>query len=96
LRGIAVRSLDAAARAAVVGDLFRIYSSTRHEQASFQWVTIPEHVDLARNEVFDPKLMQRLYAVGYQQALEGPAWATLPPGLWGDSAPPPPGSIPHE
>jgi predicted acylesterase/phospholipase RssA len=27
LRGIAMRSLDAAARAAVVGDLFRIYSS---------------------------------------------------------------------
>jgi predicted acylesterase/phospholipase RssA len=88
LRGIALRSLDAAARSAVVGDLFRIYSATRQEQASFQWVTIPEDVDLARNEVFDPEMMRRLYAVGYQQAQAGPEWATLPPGLW-DSATPP-------
>ncbi|MFN0069404.1 MAG: patatin-like phospholipase family protein [Limisphaerales bacterium] len=88
LRGIAVRSLDAAARSAVVGDLFRIYAATRQEQSGFHWVTIPEHVDLERNEVFDPVLMQRLHAVGYQQALEGPEWSTSPPGLSNDSAQP--------
>jgi predicted acylesterase/phospholipase RssA len=81
LRGIALRSLDAAARSAVVGDLFRIYTATLQEQASFQWVTIPEDVDLARNEVFDPELMIRLHAVGYQSALAGPVWSTLPPGI---------------
>ena len=96
LRGIAMRSLDAAGRATVVGDLFRIYSATRQEQASFQWVTIPEDVDLSRNEVFDPELMQRLHAVGYQKALAGPEWTTLPPGLWNDSAPPPTDTNPHE
>ena len=90
VRTVAVYS-EADARAphvAVVGDLFRIYSGTRHEQASFQWVTIPNDVDLARNEVFDPKLMMRLHAVGYQLALDGPKWATLPPGLANDSAQP--------
>jgi predicted acylesterase/phospholipase RssA len=96
LRGIALRSLDAAGRAAVVGDLFRIYAATRQEQASFQWVTIPEDVDLARNEVFDPELMQRLHAVGYQKALAGPEWTTLPPGLWDDLAPPRLDTIRHE
>lgn len=88
VRGIATRSLDAAARSAVVGDLFRIYAGTRLEQASFQWVTIPENVDLSQNEVFDPVLMQRLHAVGYQKALEGPVWTTSPPGLSNDSTQP--------
>lgn len=90
LRGISLRSLEAAARSAVVGDLFRIYSATRQQQASFHWVTIPENIDLTRNEVFDPEQMQRLHAVGYQQALAGPEWATLPPGLWDRSTFPPP------
>jgi len=90
LRGITARVLDAAARSAVVGDLFRIYSATQQEQASFQWVTIPEHVDLARNEVFDPALMQRLNGVGYEIALQGPVWATRPPGFHDDGAVPTP------
>jgi len=96
LRGIATRSLDAAGRAAVVGDLFRIYVGTRQEQANFHWVTIPEDVDLERNEVFDPELMQRLHAVGYQQALQGPEWSTFPPGLWNDSTQPRMDTQPHE
>jgi hypothetical protein len=73
--------LDAAGRSSVVGDIFRIYVATVQEQATFQWVTIPEGVDLARNEVFDPVLMRRLYAVGYERALEGPVWDTRPPGM---------------
>jgi predicted acylesterase/phospholipase RssA len=96
LRGIAMRSLDAAGRATVVGDLFRIYSATRQQQATFQWITIPEDVDLSRNEVFDPELMQRLHAVGYQKALDGPEWTTQPPGSWNDTAPSSMDTNPHE
>jgi predicted acylesterase/phospholipase RssA len=81
LRGIATRALDAATRAAAVGDLFRIYALTLHEQASFQWVTIPEDVELEGAEVFDPAKMRELYDVGYRTARSGPKWEVRPPGL---------------
>lgn len=81
LRGIALRVLDAAGRSSVVGDLFRIYATALQEGASFQWVTIPEEVDLTRNEAFDPAQMARLFAAGYESARAGPVWATRPPGL---------------
>ena len=48
LRDIAMRVLQASGRAGVVGDLFRIYAIARREQATSQWVTIAEDVDLAR------------------------------------------------
>lgn len=87
LRGIALRALDAAGRSSVVGDLFRIYTSTLQEGASFQWVTIPEEVDLARSEAFDPEQMRRLFAAGHASALAGPVWATRPPGLHSGTPP---------
>jgi len=81
LRGIASRSFDAAAKSAVVGDLFRIYAITVREQSEFRWVTIPEDVELGGNEVFDPVRMTELYDVGYRAALSGPEWQTVPPGF---------------
>ncbi|MGB8432786.1 MAG: hypothetical protein WCE38_00805 [Burkholderiales bacterium] len=81
LRGIATRSLDAASRAAVVGDLFRIYAYTVRDQASFQWVTIGNDVELKGAEVFDPTIMRALYDVGYRSTRAGPKWEVRPPGL---------------
>ena len=88
LRGIATRVLEASGRSAVVGDLFRIYAVTLREQASFQWVTIAQDVDLTGAEVFDPAKMAELYEVGYKAALAGPAWSTDPPGLRWIETPP--------
>ncbi len=81
LRDIAMRVLQASGRAGVVGDLFRIYAIARREQATFQWVTIAEDVDLARAEIFDPVKMSELYAIGYSAALTGPVWTVGPPWL---------------
>jgi predicted acylesterase/phospholipase RssA len=88
LRGIATRVLEASSRSAVIGDLFRIYAFTLREQASFQWVTIAQDVDLTGAEVFDPAKMAELYQVGYKAALAGPVWSTDPPGLrWLETPP---------
>ena len=88
LRGIALRVLEASGRSAVVGDLFRIYAVALREQGEFQWVTIPQGVDLSGAEVFDPVTMRELYDVGYKQALAGPVWAVDPPGLgWQSTVP---------
>lgn len=81
LRSIALRAFESAGKSAVVGDLFRIYVAAEREGAAFHWITIPESVDLAGNELFDPVKMGELYALGEEVARRGPPWATVPPGL---------------
>jgi hypothetical protein len=87
LPAIALRVLDASGRAAVVGDLFRIYGLARQEGASFHWVTIPNDVSMDADETFDPVNMNMLYAVGYRIAVAADPWATAPPGQQQDPAP---------
>jgi hypothetical protein len=88
LRGIALRVLDGAGRSAVIGDLFRIYAVALRERADFQWITIPQGVDLTGVELFDPAQMLALYEIGYRQALAGPVWSVVPPGLgWEHTTP---------
>jgi predicted acylesterase/phospholipase RssA len=79
--GIATRVLDATARSAVIGDLFRIFSVARREGATLRWVTIPDRIELAGEEVFDPVAMSALYEVGVRSAAAGAPWATVPPGM---------------
>ena len=87
LRGIALRVLDSSGKAAMVGDLFRIHAFALEAQASFQWVTIPEGVEIEGDEVFDPVVMTRLYEFGYRTAIAGPVWTTTPPGFQFEPAP---------
>jgi hypothetical protein len=72
----------------VVGALFTIYAFAQREQASFQWVTIPQGVEIPGTAAFDPAKMTELYEVGYRAALAGPVWSVNPPGLQGDPYPP--------
>ncbi len=79
--GIATRVLDATGRSAVIGDLFRIYTVAQRQDARFHWVTIPDGIEMAGEEVFDPVSMTALFEVGYRSAAAGANWATVPPGL---------------
>jgi hypothetical protein len=72
----------------VVGALFTIYAFAQREQASFQWVTIPQGVEIPGTAVFDPAKMKDLYEVGYRTALAGPVWSLNPPGLKEDPSSP--------
>jgi predicted patatin/cPLA2 family phospholipase len=80
VRGISRRVLEASGRAAVVGDLFRIYTLVLEERARFRWVTIGTDINIAGDEFFDPVVMARLYEQGLEVGLNG-RWATRPPGL---------------
>lgn len=80
LAQISVRVIDASGRAAAVGDLFRIYSYVQDEGGSFRWITLPENVAMASDEVFDPAQMRELYDVGYRLATGEGKWFTQPPG----------------
>ena len=80
LARIGSRSIDAAGRAAALGDLFRIHAYAEREGGSFRWITIPRDVDMAGDEVFDPVQMQKLYDLGLRMAGSGEPWFTQPPG----------------
>ncbi len=78
--GIAIRSFDGFARSGMVGDLFRIYSTSLRDSAPFHWITIPDSATLGGDELFDPVAMANLYALGVELGRKGPAWDTQPPG----------------
>ena len=81
LPAIAGRVIDATGRAVAIGDLFRIQGYAQHEGGSFRWITLPEDVNMAGDEVFDPVQMQMLYDLGHRMALKEPRWLTQLPGL---------------
>jgi hypothetical protein len=89
LRAIALRSLEASGRAGMLDDLVRMYVYTLREQAGFRWVGMADNVTEAGSANFDPETMGRLFEIGYQQALAGPGWETLPPGFRGFEEPAP-------
>ncbi|CNG29392.1 putative lipoprotein [Yersinia intermedia] len=81
MRNIALRTLDSTSKAALVGDLYRIYAFSLAEKSGFHWITIPSNVDTNGAEIFDPIKMERLYQAGYAEALQGPKWSLRPPGV---------------
>ncbi len=95
VRGIALRSMEAAARASMLDELVRIYAFALREDAGYSWVGIPQGINLTGAEIFDPVVMRELFDFGYQRALAGPDWSLLPPGFgsaeeWQGQLPPPP------
>jgi hypothetical protein len=87
LRGIGLRTFETAGKSAVIGDLFRIYAVTLRERAGYNWITIPEDVELWGSELFDTVKMRELFELGRQRAQEASPWSTEPPGLRWPSAP---------
>jgi hypothetical protein len=81
VRGIALQSMDAASRASMLDELVRIYAFSLREDAGYGWVGIPQGINLAGAEIFDPAVMRELFDLGYRRALEGPEWIALPPGF---------------
>ena len=82
-----MRTFETASKSAVIGDLFRIYAVALREQAGYNWITIPEDVELWGSELFDPAKMGKLFELGRQRAQAASPWFTDPPGLRWDSAP---------
>jgi hypothetical protein len=81
LASIAYRSIEVAAKSAVIGDLFFIYTGAQRSQSGFYWVTIPAEVSLESNEMFDPVTMRRLFDFGIAKAQRNDFWFNEPPGL---------------
>lgn len=81
LASIAYRSIEVAAKSAVIGDLFRIYTGALRSQSGYYWITIPVNVSLESNEMFDPVTMRRLFDFGLEKGQVNDFWFIEPPGL---------------
>ena len=80
LVGISVRSLDTVVGAANNGDLYRLYAFAKKRGLDFNLAYIPADFVPNPKELFDTKEMQRLFKLGYDDAINGYKWHKTPPG----------------
>lgn len=78
---IALRTIEALVSSEGVGDLYRIYSQTIEEQATFQLMMIPEDFPLKHQGMFDPEFMRRLFDLGRESIKSEHPWQSRPPFL---------------
>jgi hypothetical protein len=68
-------------KAAVVGDLYRIYTFTQRDGVGFHYVDIPDDYESRSKEFFDMEEMNRLFEIGYQLAQSDAPWRSTLPGF---------------
>ena len=78
---IAQRSLDSLMGSVVLGDIYRIYLSTRRDGLNYHLAYIPETFTEEATEPFDREYMTKLFKLGYERARNGYDWSTTPPGF---------------
>ena len=78
---IAGRSVTSLIRTQGIGDLYLIYMLTRRDGGNYHLAYVPDaYDDVEPSELFDTAYMQRLFAHGYEQAVNGYPWSNRPPG----------------
>jgi len=77
---IAMRTINSLMGSAVLGDSYRIYLATRRDGIQYNLAYIPESFNEESSEPFDTEYMKRLFNLGFQMAIEGYQWHSVPPG----------------
>ena len=78
---ITSRALDTMIKAAGRGDMLRIYALAERDGIPIRAVSIPTDYESEAEEMFDQAEMNRLFEIGYQQALSEQPWGDRPPGF---------------
>jgi len=78
---IATRTIDSLIRTQGIGDLFQIHSLCVRDGNDFNLAYIPSTFKAEQNEAFDPIYMQKLFALGEKDAINGYSWKKAPPGF---------------
>ena len=76
---IAERSLENLLRMHAIGDLYRLYAITEARGGDFNLAYIPDDYVPAPKETFDPVEMNRLFDLGFKEAVKGYSWRKYPP-----------------
>lgn len=77
---IASRAVDALIRTQGIGDLYRIYVTSRRDGLDYNLAFIPPSFTTVAKVPFDTAYMQSLYALGRDMAVKGYEWRKSPPG----------------
>lgn len=64
-----------------MSDLYRIFAFTQRENVGFNYVDIPDDLNIVEAEAFDPVAMNALFEAGYQLGLSQDPWKKAPPGF---------------
>ncbi|MGH9867422.1 MAG: patatin-like phospholipase family protein [Candidatus Polarisedimenticolia bacterium] len=89
---IAGRAISSLIHNQGIGDLYRIYATSRRDSVDFHLARIPGSFNVVHKEDFDPEYMKALFDVGYGMASKGYPWETAPPGFELETVQTPPGA----
>jgi predicted patatin/cPLA2 family phospholipase len=78
---IAGRAVSSLIKSQGVGDLYELYEFTRINNMQYNLAVIPGDFPDTSASAFDPVYMEKLYELGYNQALAGYPWKKTPPRL---------------
>ena len=81
LATIAAHASDTMINAQGVGDTYRIYTYAKDRGNDFYLAFIPSDYRPPKTQEFDPHQMKELFDKGYQDAVNGYKWHTVPPGM---------------
>ncbi|MFL6844530.1 MAG: patatin-like phospholipase family protein [Allosphingosinicella sp.] len=84
---IASRAVGALIRTQGIGDLYRIYVTSRRDGFDYNLAFIPSEARPPRKGPFDTAYMSALYALGRDMGAKGYEWRKSPPGYDEDGAP---------
>ena len=83
MRSIAPRSVSSLIKAQGIGDLYRIFATSKRDGFDFNLAFIPDEMDTAnRSDEFDNRVMNVLFETGYKLARHGYRWRKVPPGFF--------------
>ncbi|WP_348758385.1 patatin-like phospholipase family protein [Candidatus Methylocalor cossyra] len=82
MRSIAPRSVSTLIKEQGIGDIFRIFVTTRRDGADFNLAYIPDELDTNRSDEFNNQVMNVLFDTGYRLARHGYRWQKGPPGFF--------------
>jgi hypothetical protein len=78
---IAGRAISSLIHTQGIGDLYRIYLTTKRDGVDFNLAYIPASFNAPHREEFDTEFMRALYQTGYNMAVKGYPWEKVPPGF---------------
>ncbi|MEY6430858.1 patatin-like phospholipase family protein [Thioalkalicoccus limnaeus] len=78
---IAARAISSLIHTQGIGDLYRIYLTSRRDGVDFNLAYVPESFDTPHREEFDTEFMRALFKTGYDLAAQGYRWEKVPPGF---------------
>jgi hypothetical protein len=84
---IAMRAVDSLIQTQGIGDLYRMYLTSKRDNVDFNLAFIPADFSLKPKEGFDPVYMGQLFNLAFCAARDGDPWFKTPPGYLEASTP---------